>query len=240
MSGRTVAIIQSSYIPWKGYFDIIHEVDEFIFLDDVQYTVRDWRTRNRIKTANGSMWLTVPAGSDRNRLLCDVPIQNDGWQKKHWKAICHNYSRAPHFGTYRSFFEEIYLGRDWSNLSEMNQYVTRRIASELLGIKTLFTDSRSYEAQGQKLDRILSLIELSGAARYLSGPSASGYLEAEKFNALGVALDLKDYSDYPGYSQLYPPFEHGVSIIDLIFNVGPEAPYFIWGHREHQKCTGLG
>src|SRR5579875_99675 len=110
MSVRTVAIIQSSYIPWKGYFDIINDVDEFIFLDDVQYTVRDWRTRNRIKTANGSMWLTVPAGSNRNRLICDVTIEDSSWQKRHWQTIRHNYSRAPYFREYESFFEELYLG----------------------------------------------------------------------------------------------------------------------------------
>jgi hypothetical protein len=240
MSTRRVAIIQSSYIPWKGYFDIIHDVDEFIFLDDVQYTVRDWRTRNRIKTAHGSIWLTVPAGSSRNRLLCDVAIENNGWQKKHWKAICHNYSRAPYFRDYEQFFEELYLSRDWSNLSEMNQYMIRRIASQLLGIKTAFTDSRSYAAQGAKLDRILDLIRLSGGTSYLSGPTAAGYLDATKFEALGIPLRLKDYSDYPDYPQLYPPFEHGVSVLDLIFNVGPQAPDFIWGHRDRQKRSASG
>jgi hypothetical protein len=240
MSNRVVAIIQSSYIPWKGYFDIIHDVDEFIFLDDVQYTVRDWRTRNRIKTANGSIWLTVPAGSNRSRLLCDVSLENDGWQKRHWKSICHNYSRAPHFERYRTFFEELYLSRDWLNLSEMNQHVTGRIATELLGIKTKFTDSRYYVAEGVKLDRILSLVKQSGATTYLSGPSAAGYLDKASFESLGVDLLLKDYSDYPDYPQLYPPFEHGVSILDLIFNAGPRAADYIWGHRARRELDRLG
>ncbi|HKU17735.1 MAG TPA: WbqC family protein [Candidatus Saccharimonadales bacterium] len=237
MSVRTVAIIQSSYIPWKGYFDIINDVDEFIFLDDVQYTVRDWRTRNRIKTANGLMWLTVPAGSNRNRLICDVTIEDSSWQKRHWQTIRHNYSRAPYFREYESFFEELYLGRTWTNLSDMNRHITQRIATDLLGIRTTFTDSRTYNAQGARLGRILDLIRLSGAKRYLSGPSASNYLDIEKFKAIGVELKLKDYSDYPEYPQLYQPFEHTVSVIDLIFNTGPHAISYIWGHRSMSRKT---
>jgi len=231
MSGHTVAIIQSSYIPWKGYFDIIHDVDEFIFLDDVQYTIRDWRTRNRIKTANGMIWLTVPAGSDRNRLICDVALDDSSWQERHWKSIVHSYSRAPYFRQYAEFFETFYRGRSWSNLSEMNRAITQRIAHELLGLQTIFTDSRAYASQGAKQDKIIDLLRLSEADCYISGPSAAGYLEPEKFEELGVNLVFKDYSDYPQYEQLYPPFEHAVSIMDLIFNTGSNATDYIWGHR---------
>lgn len=231
MSGHKVAIIQSSYIPWKGYFDIIHDVDEFIFLDDVQYTVRDWRTRNRIKTANGVCWLTVPAGASRDRLICEVTLDDPSWQKKHWKTICHSYSRTPFFRQYAAFFEDMYLGQSWTNLSQMNRSMTQRIAHELLGISTVFTDSRHYAAQGAKLERILDLLRLSGATDYLSGPMAADYLEPQRFEAMGIGLQLKNYSDYPDYSQLYPPFEHTVSILDLIFNTGPQAPDYIWSHR---------
>ncbi|GAB3781001.1 WbqC family protein [Dyella agri] len=231
MNGHKVAIIQSSYIPWKGYFDIIHDVDEFIFFDDVQFTSRDWRSRNRIKAAGGAHWLTVPAGANRNRLICEVALDDPAWQEKHWKTLCHNYSRAPFFRQYTPFFEELYLGQTWVNLSEMNQSMTQRIARELLGIRTVFTDSRSYAAQGAKLERIIDLLRLSGATSYLSGPLAADYLEPSKFAALGIDLRLKDYSDYPEYPQLYPPFEHTVSVLDLIFNTGPQAPEYIWGHR---------
>jgi hypothetical protein len=240
MSGHTVAIIQSSYLPWKGYFDIIHDVDEFIFLEDVQFTVRDWRTRNRIKSANGPVWLSVTAGSDRNRLLCDVTLGNRDWQQQHWKSIRHNYSRAPHFRQYAAFFEELYLDRTWTNLSEMNRHITQRIATELLGIQTKFSDSRDYQAQGTRLDRVLDLLKRSGATTYISGPSASSYLDASQFEAAGIALRLKDYSDYPEYPQLYPPFEHAVSVIDLIFNAGPQAPDYIWGHRSARTGDGSG
>jgi hypothetical protein len=232
MSGHTVAIIQSSYIPWKGYFDIIHDVDEFIFLDDVQYTVRDWRTRNRIKTANGTSWLTVPAGANRNRLICEVSLDEPSWQQKHWKTLCHSYSRAPYFRQYAAFFEELYLGQTWTNLSQMNRSMTQRIAHELLGIHTTFSDSRSYPSQGAKLDRIMDLLQMSGATRYISGPMAADYIDPSRFDAMGIELQFKNYSDYPDYPQLYPTFEHAVSVVDLIFNTGPHAPDYIWGHRQ--------
>ena len=236
MSAHKVAIIQSSYIPWKGYFDIIHDVDEFIFLDDVQFTTRDWRSRNRIKTAEGTHWLTVPAGGSRNRLICDVMLDDAGWQEKHWKTLCHSYARSPFFRQYASFFEELYLGKAWTNLSQMNQTMTQRIACELLGVHTVFTDARHYAAQGAKLERILDLLRRSGATSYLSGPLAADYLEPQKFAALDIQLRIKDYSDYPMYPQLHPPFEHKVSVLDMIFNMGPQASEYIWGHRDHRAC----
>src|SRR5690554_1008780 len=121
MSEHRVAIVQSSYIPWKGYFDIAHGVDEFVFLDTVQFTTRDWRSRNRIKTANGLLWLTVPVGSRRSRRICDVAIGDASWQGKHWKTIVHSYGKTPGFRIYRDFFEHLYIGKKWTNLSQMNQ-----------------------------------------------------------------------------------------------------------------------
>ena len=232
MKPHRVAILQSSYIPWKGYFDIAHDVDEFIFLDNVQFTTRDWRSRNRIKTPNGLLWLTVPVGSDRNRRICDVVIEDDSWQKKHWKTILHNYGKAPYFPQYRSFFEEIYLGTRWYRLAHMNQEMIRRIASEILQLPTRFTDSSAYDPEGAKLDLILDLARKSGATSYLSGPAARDYIEEDRFSVLGITLEYKDYSGYPEYPQEHPPFEHAVSLLDLLFNTGPEAPSYIWAWRD--------
>ena len=231
---KQIAIIQSSYIPWKGYFDIIHEVDEFIFLDDVQFTTRDWRTRNRIKTANGLQWLSVPAGSERNRCICDVALSDSGWQQKHWKSIVHNYSKAPFFAKYRPLFEDFYLGTRWNNLAEMNQHLTRSIARDVLGIRTPMVDSRVYSSHGASTVKLLELVTSAGGDVYLSGPNAKAYIDAARFEEAAIALRFKDYSGYPAYPQLYPPFEHAVSILDLIFNTGPDAPKFIWGHRRNQ------
>lgn len=230
MQEKRVAIIQSNYLPWKGYFDIVHDVDEFIFLDEVRYTVRNWRNRNKIKTANGPLWLTVPTGEDTRRAIDEVKLTDPSWQARHWKSITQAYGKAPGFHLYRDFFESIFLEKHWKSLSEFNQTTTRRIATELLGLKTSFTNSRDYSAQGTKLDLVLDLLERSGATYYLSGPSALSYLDESRFLERSIELEIKKY-EYPAYPQLYPPFIHEVSILDLIFNTGAEAASYIWGDR---------
>ena len=238
-STRQVAIQQSNYLPWKGYFDIIHDVELFIFYDDVQYTVRDWRHRNKIKTAQGAQWLSVPAGDDRNRLVCNVTLSDSTWQAKHWRTLEQNYGKCPHFNRYRGFFEHVYLGEVWQKLSDLNQALIRHISREFLGIKTEFGDSRDFQADGKKLDRLLDLVTQAGATTYVSGPAARDYIEPARFADLGVELVWKDYSGYPEYPQRFPPFEHGVSIVDLLFNTGPEAPWYIWGWRDGGAATPL-
>jgi len=226
-----VAIIQSNYIPWKGYFDIIHDVDLFIFYDDVQFTTRDWRSRNKIKTANGTTWLTVPVGSRVDRLICEVQIADQNWQQKHWRSISQAYARAPFFAKYRAFFSAVFLGQNWTRLSELNVYLTKRIATDFLGIDVEFRDSREFSPQGSKDARLLDILKKVGAQTYVSGPSAKDYIDESAFAEAGIQLIWKDYSGYPEYPQLHPPFEHAVSIIDLLFNVGPDAPHYIWGWR---------
>lgn len=229
---KRVAILQSNYIPWKGYFDIIHDVDLFMFYDDIQYTVRDWRHRNRIKATNGPEWISIPAGDDRNRLICEVELKDASWQAKHWRTLQQNYGKCPHFGLYKAYFEEVYLGHRWTNLSELNHSLIRHISREFLGIRTEFADSRSWHVSGHKLDRLFDLVKQSGATSYLSGPAAKDYIDPERFAQAGIALEWKSYAGYPEYPQRYPPFEHGVSILDLLFNTGPDAPWYIWGWRE--------
>jgi len=223
--------LQSNYIPWKGYFDIIHDVDLFVFYDDLQYTKNDWRNRNRIKTANGASWITIPVGEDCNRLICDVEIHNPLWQTKHWKTLQQCYCRCPHFARYRTFFEEVYMGKRWNNLSDLNQYLIREISREFLDIKTAFKDSREYALNGRKLERLMDLVIQSGAGSYVSGPAAKDYIDPGRFADRKIELVWKDYSGYPEYPQRYAPFEHRVSILDLLFNMGPDAPWYIWGWR---------
>ncbi|MER2553316.1 MAG: WbqC family protein [Thauera sp.] len=229
---KTVVVLQSNYIPWKGYFDLIHDADLFVFYDDLQYTKNDWRNRNRVKAVHGAEWITIPAGSDCNRLICEVELKDAGWQEKHWRTLQQNYGTCPHFARYRAFFEEVYRGRRWTMLSELNHFLIRHIAHEFLGITTAFADSRSFALGGQKQDRLLELLDRVGTQRYVSGPAASSYIEPERFAALGIALVWKDYAGYPEYPQRFPPFEHGVTILDLLFNVGPDAPWYIWGWRD--------
>ena len=232
MQNKRVAVLQSNYIPWKGYFDIIHDVDLFVFYDDLQYTKNDWRNRNRIKTDKGPEWITIPAGSDANRLICEVELKDFSWQEKHWKAIQQHYAKCPHFSRYQPFFEGIYRDQKWTNLSELNHRLIRAIACDILNVATEFHDSREYRLDGQKLDRLLELVSQTGANAYVSGPAAKDYIDASRFAAADIELHWKDYSGYPEYPQRHPPFEHGVSILDLIFNVGPDAPWYIWGWRD--------
>ena len=229
---KKVAVIQSNYIPWKGYFDIIHDVDLFIFYDDVQYTKNDWRNRNKIKTAQGVHWLTIPVGSPEQRLICEVEPANDHWPRKHWATIQQAYAKAPYFELYHNFFEQVYTETTWTSLSVLNQFLIKTISLEFLGVKTEFKDSREFCPRGEKLDRLLDLLQQAGATLYVTGPSARDYIDEQRFAAAGIELVYKDYSGYPEYPQLSPPFEHAVSILDLLFNCGPAASDYIWGWRE--------
>lgn len=228
---KKVVILQSSYIPWKGYFDLIHDADHFVFYDDVQFTKNDWRNRNKIKTSQGSKWLTVPVGERINRTVREVEIISTRWQSKHLKSIRQNYCRSAHFADYEGLLEEIYLDTEWKSLSELNQHLTRRICSEL-GIATQFTDSKYYSASGNRTDRLIALIKAVGGNSYISGPAARSYIDEERFKDEKIKIMWKDYNGYPAYRQLYGNFEHRLSIFDLLFNMGPDAPYYIWGWRE--------
>jgi hypothetical protein len=237
---KRVAVIQSNYIPWKGYFDIIHDADLFIFYDDTQYTYRDWRNRNKIKTVQGVSWLTIPVGGHENRLICEVKLDDHSWSKKHWEKIRQSYLKTPYFKRYRSFFEHVYLDTTWSSLSELNQYLITTISNDFLGIKTEFRDSREFHAQGKKLDRLLDLLSKADTSVYISGPLAKAYIDEDRFTEAGIELIFKDYAGYPEYPQLFPPFEHAVSIIDLLFNCGPASAEYIWGWRESESLQSMG
>lgn len=226
-----VAISQSNYIPWRGYFDLIHDVDLFVFYDDVQFTTRDWRNRNRIKTPQGLLWLTIPVGSSTHRRISDVQITQHDWQRKHRETLRRCYARAPHYSDVEPFFDAVYTRREWTNLSELNQYTITRIAREYLGISTEFRNASEFVVSGRKQDRILELLHAIGAASYHSGPAAKAYLDPERFQKAGIELVWKDYSGYPEYAQLHPPFEHSVSVLDLLVHTGPGASMYVWGHR---------
>lgn len=234
-AGRTVAVIQSCYVPWKGYFDIIHDSDLFVFYDEAQYTNNDWRNRNRIKSRDGATWLTIPVRSSLGQAISEVGPSDPRWAARHWKTLKQNYSRAPHFRRYRDFFETVYLAMRWDSLSKLNQHLTVGIARDLLGTRTEFKNSTDYPTQGKRLDRLLALLRSTGAGTYISGPSARSYIDAKQFDEAGIALKYKSYGGYPEYPQFHPPFEHGVSILDLLFHTGPDAPYYIWGWREIQE-----
>ena len=223
-----MAILQSNYIPWKGYFDLINLVDEFILFDDMQYTRRDWRNRNQIKTRAGLQWLTIPVVVKGNffQKIKDTRVSDQGWAKRHWDSITHNYSKATHFAFYRELFESLYLGSQESFLSQINYAFVTAIC-KILGINTQISWSYDYTSVEGKTERLVSICKQAGATTYISGPAARDYIDETLFNAEGISLEYMDYSSYPEYRQLFPPFEHRVSVIDLIFNEGPDAPRYM-------------
>lgn len=222
--GRRIAIIQSNYIPWKGYFDLIRSVDEFVFLDDAQFTRRDWRNRNMIKAAGGPRWITIPV---ENKGRFEEPIDSiriaEPWARKHWEQIRHAYARAPHFAAMAPRIEALYAELDREErLSLVNRRAIEALCP-LLDIHTPLRWSREFPVQGSKTDRLLSICVAAGATEYLSGPAARAYIEAEKFAAAGIALHFADYAGYPEYPQLHGEFVHGVTVLDLLFNLGTDA-----------------
>ena len=227
-----IAILQSNYLPWKGVFDLIHRVDVFVFLEDVQYTTRDWRNRNKIYTKDGLKWITIPViKGPRSQLIYEVKIdQVKDWQKKHFNAFQLNYGRAPYFKKYKWIIEDIYCKHIWESLSKFNIYTTELIA-RTLGIKTKFINSASLNTKGSKDDKLIEICKELKGGYYLSGPAAKNYINPQKFKDEKIVLDYIDYK-YPEYNQLYKPFSHFVTILDLIFNCGDKSPYYIWGWRE--------
>ena len=226
---KKVAILQSNYIPWKGYFDIINMVDEFILYDDVQYTRRDWRNRNKIKTPKGAQWLTVPIAVKGKYIenVNQMKVTDDTWRAKHWKTIVFNYSKAKYFKEYKELFEALYMEDDERFLSQIN-FKFIKCVCDILGIETKLTWSTDFTMTvSEKTDKLVSLCTQAGATEYISGPAAKDYIETKLFTDANIELSYADYSGYPEYNQLFPPFEHAVSVIDLILNEGPDAAKYM-------------
>ncbi len=224
---KTVAIAQSNYIPWRGYFDLINSVDELILYDDMQYNRRAWRNRNLIKSSRGTIWLTIPVQvkGKYSQKIKDTLVVDDSWARDHWKSILHNYSKAKYFSDYRELFEELYSLPD-TFLSQINYHFIVAIC-RVLGIKTTISSSMDYHLAGDKTEMLVNLCKQAGATNYLTGPAAKAFINEDLFQQESISVEYMDYSGYREYTQLYPPFESHVSIIDLIFNEGPHATNYM-------------
>jgi hypothetical protein len=226
---KRIAILQSNYIPWKGYFDIINMVDEFVIYDNAQYTKRDWRNRNLIKTVNGVKWITIPV-EVKNRYkqtIMETKVSDHDWTDKHLKVLRHNYSRASNFDEITDWVSGLYKHcRKKVFLSEINLLFIKEIAS-YLGIKTKICSSTDYLLEGDRSGKAMNICLQAGANEYLTGPAAKSYLNVDLFNKAGIRIRWMDYSGYKEYPQLYPPFKHEVSIIDLIFNAGQDSSNYL-------------
>ncbi len=219
-----VFISQSNYIPWKGYFDAIRRADVFVLYDDMQYTKRDWRNRNQIKTPNGLQWLSIPVKVKGKffQKISETEVSDPDWALKHWQSIHQNYQKAPFFPEYGPLFETLYRSATEERLSQINYHFLKAIAG-MLGITTRFRWSSEFDLQGDRSEKLLHICKDLQATHYISGPAAQGYLDMELFRKNGIDVLWMDYAGYPEYPQLFGPFNHHVSILDLLFNTGPGA-----------------
>ncbi len=227
---KKLFIIQTNYIPWKGYFDALNMVDEVILYDDMQYTKNDWRNRNKVKTAQGAQWLTIPIDvKGKLHQKINEAVVSDrylDWRENHWKTLQMNYSKAAHFKTYADVFEGLYKNDNEIHLSKINHSFISAINS-ILGIKTPLRWSNEFELKGDKTEKLVNLCKETNTTDYLTGPSAKDYLDDSLFKNEGINVHYINYSDYPKYTQLYGDFVHELSILDLLFNEGPNAYKFM-------------
>jgi WbqC-like protein family len=228
LENKKIIITQSNYIPWKGYFDSIQMVDEVILYDDMQYTKRDWRNRNQIKTPQGLLWLSVPVEVKGKyfQSIKETKISEANWNEKHWKTIHANYAKAPHYKEYKDIVESLYMDCKEENLSMINYRFLEGINS-ILGIDTPMRFSSDFTLAEGKTERLVDLCKQVGATDYYSGPAAKDYMDESLFEQENIKVHYLDYSSYPEYPQLYPPFSHAVTILDLLFNTGKEAASFM-------------
>ena len=212
-----VVILQSNYIPWRGYFDLLRQADLFVFHDDLQYTKQDWRNRNKIKTPKGPEWLSIPVGTSEGRLICNVTLPSDQkWQAEHYRKIEQAYKKhTPCFENLLPLLKEIYE-KKWANLSEFNQSIIKCITKDYLNIKHVkFLDSRNLNLTEKKQMRVLQILEKVNAKHYVSGPAAKDYLEPEEFKKRNILLSYMRY-EYPDYDQPHGSFSPQVSILDTL------------------------
>jgi hypothetical protein len=221
-----VGIIQSNYLPWRGYFDFIASVDLFIFHDDLQYTKNDWRNRNRIKTDSGLKWLSVPVSYKHTaQLISDTRIDySKKWWKNHINQFRENYQSAPCFVEAFSLINEI-LCAEIQTLSELNICLIKKIC-EYLGIVTPMVMSSEFHPEGKKTERLISILSKVGADTYVSGPSAESYLDKQLLHQSNIRLEYKTYN-YAEYPQQHGLFENNVTILDLIANCGQDSRLLI-------------
>lgn len=228
MEEKKLLITQSNYIPWKGYFDNINTVDEFIVYDDMQYTKRDWRNRNQIKTPQGLLWLTVPVVVKGKffQKINETHVSEKNWGEKHWKTIIANYSKAPYFKLYKDLFETIYRDQSFTDITSINISFIKAVNS-VLGIATKITDSREFDLVEGKTERLVDICKQCNATDYYTGPAAKDYMDEGLFKQDNINIHYFDYSSYPQYPQLFGEFNHYVSILDLIFNIGKDAKTYM-------------
>ena len=217
-----VAVHQPQYLPWIGYFDKMRRADVFCYLNDVQYKKNEWQNRNRIKTAQDWQWLTVPVRYRFPEKINEVQINNTtNWSKKHLQALITNYSRAPYFKAYISIFEDIF-SKEWEFISELNIHLIERLRNALQLQEKTTVISSEFTLREEPTDRLIDICKALGADTYLAGQGGAGYMDVARFEKNGLKVIVQDFK-HPVYPQLFKDFQSHLSIVDLLFNCGPES-----------------
>jgi hypothetical protein len=217
-----VAVHQPQYLPWLGYFDKMRRADVFCYLNDVQFKKNEWQNRNRIKTAQGWQWLTVPVCYHFPEKINEVEINNAaGWQKKHLLALVTNYSRAPFYESYRAIFEDTF-SREWKFISELNIHLLEHLRAALQIDEKPTVISSDLDLREEPTNRLIDICKVVGADTYLAGKDGVHYMDLKRFEKSEIDVIIQDFK-HPVYEQLFGDFESHLSIVDLLFNCGPES-----------------
>lgn len=221
---KKAIITQTNYIPWKGFFDSIRAVDVFVTYDEMQYTKRDWRNRNMIKTPQGPVWMSIPVEVKGKffQKINETRIADKSWTKNHLDLLKQNYRNAAHFKEMISWIEPMYMNCNYEYLTEVNLHFINEI-NNFLGIKTQILHSSDFKLNEERTQRLVDICNELGVSDYYSGSAAKAYMNEELFDNKKINVHYWDYSGYPEYPQLNGEFTHAVSVLDLIFNTGTGA-----------------
>jgi len=229
-----LAILQPFYLPYAGVFEQVRLADTFVFYDDVQFVQQNWQCRNRVKTANGPVWLTVPTAGGNDQQICDVRIADDRWRRKHWMTIQQSYAKAEHYDWFAARMQPLFE-RSWDTLVDLN-IETFRAMCEMLGVEATFHRSSGWGLPGRASERVLAHCLHLGATHYLTGPAARDYLDEESFARNGIVLEYFAF-EHPTYRQLHGEFEPFLSAVDLLANEGPRAGEILAGCGRPDPAT---
>lgn len=229
---RRIAVLQSNYVPWKGYFDLINNVDLFVIYDHVQFTKNDWRNRNQIKTSDGLLWLTIPVNTSKQskQSIQSTRVFDSNWAKKHLKSLETHLGKADYFHVFRQQLADLYEeAQGFEFLHDVNLLFLNAIC-DFLEISTPIKEDSEFEIpSGSPTSKLIAICNEAEADTYVTGPSGLAYLDVGLFEAAGLNLEIIDYSAYSTYPQLHGEFVGNVSVIDLLANTGSDAKSHLLG-----------
>lgn len=227
-----ITIHQPQYLPWLGYLDKIDKADVFVLLDNVQFKKNEWQNRNRIKTAQGWQWITVPVLYRFPEKINEVRINNrENWSRKHLQALITNYAKSTYFDNYKSFFEDIF-SRRWDRLVDINIEIIKFLINAL-GLKTRLVMASDLKLREEPTERLIDICKTFNGNKYLAGKDGNKYMNVELFDKEGIEIIFQDFK-HPVYNQLFGDFEPFMSAIDLLFNCGDNSLKILRGNYEKE------